>query len=391
MPTIAVRTRIAMYVLVFFVCFATGIFVLESLRPKVYSVASSKVDVYLNHRDSYQMLFIGDSRTYTDIQPRVTDRITGRKAYNLASFGLWMPVQFLEFRDVFPRIPRGTVVVWSLSHRNFMPVGDRWWIPGQYKFTLTDVAEYIHDGYPAARILREYEESPFSPVDRLVGIRKRLISALGTVVWKRGVSDSPSRNAPAPAPSSGSPQRANEETAAAITDALRQDRRVEIIAPVVNDGVVNSIETTRSDGGYDRILIDHEFFRKQQAKLWPNYGGDPSGCHVAPNDVYMETFSKILGLISRYQLKVVVNYIEDAPGSWASQADRQCAKQFIADRIVPLLARHGIEFIAPDFYPTIDSSNDFYFDESHLITEGAALYSQLLGVELQTVLLRKGW
>ena len=389
MATIPVRYRIAMYAVVICGCLAAGMILAESVRPKVYSIPSSKVDAYLAHKDSYRMLFIGDSRTYTDIQPRVTGPITGRTAYNLASFGLWMPVQYLEFRDVFGKIPPGTVVVWSLSHHNFMPIGDRWWIPGQYKFTLSDAAEYLQDGYPASRIIREYEESPYSPVDRLVSARKLLMRSLETRVWTR----------PAPSPSSPQPvdsriasrAQMNQEAAVALLEALRQDHNVNIAAPVVNDGVVTSIETTRTDGGYDRILIDREFFLTQQRKLWPNHGEDRSGCQVVPNAVYMRTFSKILALISRYRLRVVLNYIEDAPGSWTSESDRRCARQFMADTIVPILAQHGIEFIAPDFYPVIHFSNDYYFDDSHLITEGAALYSQMLGEELRQVLTRKNW
>ena len=383
MTTIAIRHRMLMYAVALCACFAAGFTLLEALRPKVYSIPSGKVNVYLTHKDSYQMLFIGDSRTYTDIQPRVTSPITGRNAYNMASFGLWMPVQYLEFRDVFGHIPPGTVVVWSLSHRNFMPIGDRWWIPGQYKFTLKDVAEYVRDGYPASRVIREYEESPFSPIDRLVSVRKILVNALGKVVWKRSVG--------AAASSASSVPKVNSPDVVVVTEALRKDQDVEIIAPVSSGGVVNSIETTRSDGGYDRIIIDHEYFRKQQAKLWPNHGEGPSACHVVANDVYMTTFSTILELIAKYRLKVVVNYIEDAPGSWPSEADRRCARQFMIDSIVPILAQHGIEYIAPDFYPVIDANNDFYFDDSHLITEGAAMYSQLLGKELQKVLDRKKW
>ncbi|HEY2845941.1 MAG TPA: hypothetical protein VGJ09_19930 [Bryobacteraceae bacterium] len=384
----AIRYRIAIYAVCIAAILSAGIAFLESQRPKVYSIPSSKVNAYLSHKDSYSMLFIGDSRTYADIQPRMVDPLTGRISYNLASFGLWIPVQYLEFRDVFSHVPANTVVVWSLSHRNFMPLGDRWWIPGQYKFTLTDVAEYFRDGYPPHRILQEYEESPNSPVDRVVGIRKKLMSSLDTVVWKR------SAGVVVPPITPGAPDsraETNRAAAVAMIAAMRQDSHFEIISPVTADGLVNAVEDTRTDGGYDRIPIDHDAIRRQQAKVWPAYGDDHSGCTFVANAVYMTTFSKILALASQYRLKMIVNYIEDAPGSWASETQRQCARKFMRDSIAPILAKQGIEYIAPDLYPAIGSSNDFYFDDSHLMTEGAGIYSRLLGTELQKTLVRKGW
>jgi len=41
------------------------------------------------------------------------------------------------------------------------------------------------------------------------------------------------------------------------------------------------------------------------------------------------------------------------------------------------------------FYPVIDSSNGFYFDDFHLTTEGAAMYFHLGRKELQKVVDRK--
>ena len=105
----------------------------------------------------------------------------------------------------------------------------------------------------------------------------------------------------------------------------------------------------------------------------------------------MRTFEKILDLITRYHLRVIVNYIEDAPGSWSSDSERACGKQFMIETVVPTLARHGVEVVLPDLYPLIDFSNEWYFDESHLNTEGAAIYSKLLAAELVRVLDARGW
>ena len=393
---ITVRNRIFIYATIFALLIACWLATPALFRPQIYSIPSAKVAAYLKDSAKYSILFVGDSRTYTDIQPRVIDPFVMRRSYNLASFGLWIPVQYLEFRDVFPKVPESTVIVWSLSHHNFNPVGERWWIPGQYAFGLSDFFQYALDGYPLRRILQEYEESPFSPADLMVRLRRGWLPSPKTVVWRSWRH--PELNSPAgdehSADSTASGPSAVELNRAAadqIMSRLKADPQVVSVAPVMQDGVINSVETTRSDGGYDRIIIDRAFFKQQQSKLWPARSGRDNGCHYTANDVYMRTFVRILDLISKYHLRVVMNYIEDAPGSWPSEADRRCARQFITRSIEPMLRSRGIAFIAPDFYPLIQESNDFYFDNSHLTNEGAAKYSKVLAIEIKKVLERTGW
>ena len=339
---IAIRYRIVIHVLV--IALALGIWLRTPawFRPRVYSVASGKAAAYLSQRHKYRVVFAGDSRTFTDIQPRTIDPVIGRRCYNLASFGLWMPVQYLEFQEVFPHVPANTVIVWSLSHRNFVPIGDRWWIPGQYKFGVLDAAEFIGDGYPVSRVMREFEESPYSPVDLAVRVRKQVMASMDAVVWPAKKSSVRRRM--------GSPWQANliltaesrAEVDAAkaqkIIEDLHRERRLTFVAPVRRDGVVTSVEAVGQDGGYDRIVVDHELIKEGQGQLWPRRSGEGGACDFVPNDVYLRTFEKILRLVDKYHLKVIVNYIEDAPGSWVSDSQRRCAKQFMVDRIVPILA-----------------------------------------------------
>lgn len=399
---ITIRKRLLIYASIFSVVFAAWLLAPAILRPKIYSVPSDKVARYLARRTAYNIVFIGDSRTFTDIQPRVIDLLIGRRSYNLATFGLWMPVQYLEFRDVFPEVPSGTVLVWSLSHQNFAPVGERWWIPGQYAFGFFDFLEYAMDGYPVKRILQEYEESPYSPADLAVKAKKRLILPFQAIVWRSGhpISRQEAAQPTVPAngmlrPEASQPvlQRAesNRAAAARIINQMKNNDQVVYVSPVVKDGVVNSVETTRVDGGYDRIIVDRDFFKAEQSQLWPVHSGSDDGCHFTANDVYMRTFVKILNLISEYHLRVIVNYIEDAPGSWPSDSERSCAKRFMIQTIVPILRQRGIGFVAPDLYPKINYSNDYYFDNSHLHSEGAGIYSSLLAPELKKVLDTKGW
>jgi hypothetical protein len=390
---IKISHRLLMYALVFGVVLAVWLALPVWFRPAVYSIPSGKVTKYVAQKGSYRLLFVGDSRTYTDIQPRVVGPLLGKPAYNLASFGLWLPVQYLEFREVFEKVPPDTVVVWSLSHHNFLPVGDRWWISGQYKFSLADGLEYALDGYPIPRVIREYEEAPFSPVDLGVTVRKKLIGFFGRTVWRGGVKEVPANQQATNGGTSGGTFLAERNNAAAtkVIEELKRDRQVNFVAPVVRDGTINSVEATRIDGGYDRIIVDPAFFRKLQGGLWPKHSNRTDGCQFAANEVYMRTFEKILNLISRYRLRVIVNYIEDAPGSWSSDAERACAKQFMVQKIVPILARRGIPAVFPDLYPRIKFSNEWYFDHSHLHSEGAAIYSELLAGELGKVISNKGW
>ena len=382
-----IRNRIALYAAVIGLILGVWLESPRYYRPPVYSVPSGKVVAYLAQPDAYQVLFVGDSRTFTDIQPRTVSPLIGRPSYNLATFGLWMPVEYLEYQDVFPHVPQGTVVVWSLSHHNFAPVDVQWWIPGQYKFSLADAAEYVLDGYPVERVIREYDESPFSPVDLVVKRRKELTSSFENVVWRSNAPAAPATESTPAA--SGNADGINVD-AARILELLKQDTSLTYVSPTVDAGIITSIETIRTDGGYDRILVDDAYYRRQQAPLWPVHS-NVTECQFNPNGVYMRTFGKILDLVSKYQIRMVVNYIEDAPGSWQSDIERQCAKQFMQDKIVPMLTARGIAYMAPDLYPVIGFNDDFYFDNSHLTTNGAAIYSKLFASDLAQVLASKGW
>jgi len=183
---------------------------------------------------------------------------------------------------------------------------------------------------------------------------------------------------------------ANRAKAERIIENLKHDPSVTIAAPVMADGMVTSVELTRSDGGYERIIIDREFFRAQQAKLWPR-NSEALGCHFVPSKLYMSTFNKILDLAGKHRLRVIVNLIEDAPGSWTSDSERKCSREFMFSTIVPMLSKRGMSFVAPDFYPLIDYNNDWYFDNSHLISEGAAIYSRLLAKEIKSTLEERKW
>lgn len=96
-----VQRRIRTYLAAFAALFVLWLASPAILRPRSYSIPSGKVVRYINHKSAYKVVFVGDSRTFTDIQPRVVSPIIGRQSYNMASFGLWMPVQYLEFQDAF--------------------------------------------------------------------------------------------------------------------------------------------------------------------------------------------------------------------------------------------------------------------------------------------------
>ena len=85
----------------------------QTLRHRVMDYAANP--------DRYDLVFIGDSRTYCGIHPEYLDPLLGTRSVNIANFAHWFPTQFAMERDLGASL-RGRTVVWTVGHQNFTPI-----------------------------------------------------------------------------------------------------------------------------------------------------------------------------------------------------------------------------------------------------------------------------
>src|ERR1017187_3834383 len=92
-------------------------------QPSAAGTLDVKVPYYLAHTGEYGISFMGDSRTLTDIHPALLEATPGwpraLKSFNLGHWAHWLPTQYALFHNIADHIPPGTIVVWSIGHRNF--------------------------------------------------------------------------------------------------------------------------------------------------------------------------------------------------------------------------------------------------------------------------------
>src|ERR1044071_8369711 len=116
-----VRTLLAYFVLIT-LCLGTADYyyargALPPIEPNSIGGASleSKLAWYELHANEIDVIYIGDSRAYCGIHADLLDPLLGTHSLNMASFANWLPTQLALVRDLVPKIPKGTTVVWSIG------------------------------------------------------------------------------------------------------------------------------------------------------------------------------------------------------------------------------------------------------------------------------------
>jgi hypothetical protein len=87
-------------------------------NPGGENALPSKAAYYLQHRGEYNVVFLGDSRTYCGIHPALIDDAAGTRSYNLAVFANWVATQYALAGDIAAEIPKDTTVVMSVGYAN---------------------------------------------------------------------------------------------------------------------------------------------------------------------------------------------------------------------------------------------------------------------------------
>ena len=345
-----------------------------AVEPNPVGVTSltNRLAWYRQHVSNYDLIFLGDSKTYCGIHPELLDPLLGSRSLNLSNFANWLPTQFPLAQDIAPIIPKGTTVVWSIGTVNFWPstgvqrvypIGmenaARFWIWGVNSTGFVDNVLYYN---PALYFLSQRAAARQSFVDLL-----DRASALRTLAGIGTAEASPSQPADTPPTTDDQAIRAKREYEA--------DRRVAQVDIVKDASKITSLAVYFHSGSYYRVELDPAFFRDKQQEItsrWQNPAIDPSLWRV---------FDETLRVFKSNGVNLIVNEMEEAPFIYGGTQER--FRQFMRETVQKRVEDYGFRYVRVDFDRLTDED---YFDYNHLNSRGAKTYIPMLADQLRPYL-----
>ncbi|MEF2146457.1 MAG: hypothetical protein V3573_13515 [Desulfovibrionaceae bacterium] len=323
-----------------------------------------KVAYYERNAVNYNLLFLGDSRTYCDISPEQIDSRLGTRSYNLAHWSNWMISQHALYEDLAPKIPRGTTVVWSLGKHSFNDTE----VAAKYPFNSSNVVHYLNVGIPPSRLVETLVA--FNPLTRFFHKRGTILTHIRELfalpVWSACARTNCTRQA-----------SAQPDWYARF--AVPGVDRVEVVA---HEGRTTSVALHYHSGHYERFEIDRNFFRSQQKKTCTDTTAEAYQL-PAPSPGYWQLFLENLDRFQAANVHLIINVLEEAPHGYAHPSIREKWRRFFLDEVAPEAKRRGIPFVYVDFASFTD---DDFFDHNHMNKQGTKKYAPLLADALAPLL-----
>jgi hypothetical protein len=334
-----------------------------------------KISYFVQHPRDYDLLFVGDSRTYTGMQPDLIDSRLGTRSLNLSAWSHWFPTQFPSFNKLAKKTPEGTTVVWSIGHVNFFPVHDT--INNQYPIGIDNALRYLAWGFTWRQILPNLLH--YNPSAGILGygagvrrkIEKFRLYPLYLTAGEKKIR---------------SPRGLPPDLALMVQE-YQADPVVDTIRVRKDQGEVTSLEINKKNGAYYRVEIDKNFFRKKQqenverlrrasvpaVKKW-----------LTPDPAYWNAFIAMLDSFERAGISLVVNEFEEAPQQYIFPEDKENWRSFMRNTVQPEVESRGYPYLRVDFDRFTPED---YFDYNHLNSEGverfSVLFADLLRPHLQ--------
>lgn len=340
---------------------------------------------YKQNAGRFDVVFLGDSRTFCGIQPELIDPLLGVRSINLAQFANWLPTQYPLIRDLVGSIPPGTTVVWSVGHQNFLAANS---IQRVYPIDWRTALQYLAWRVPTAGLFDNVAH--YNPLLRLWSdrgsIRQRWTEILHSDAPLNLPSLFPAAHAATFRPMGTGTAQSPLEGEATVRSRYAQDPHVQSIFTVSDRGQINSVVLYLMGGGYYRIELDPDYFRRKQQEFAPPPMSDAQAAATAlpePDPGLMRLFDAILDQFAAHHVALVVNEIEEAPFMYANPIMRLKWREFMDQLIRPRVEARHFTYIRPD---TASLRDDDYFDYNHLNSSGSELYAAALSAVLRPIL-----
>jgi len=342
--------------------------------PQMDASLKGRLAYYDLHKEEFDLVWIGDSRTLCGMHPDRLDPLLNTRSLNLAVWANWFPTQYPFMKDLVPKLRPGTTVVWSIGDQNFRPVNSI--ISKQYAIPLSDVPLYLSLGLSWDSLRPNLLEHS------LLGAPVRPL--LGTATGLRSKFDAYGARVLHPAPVPQHLERSElSEQAERLVAELQKDPRNLYVRIVYHQGKPTSVMANRSLGGYIRHEIDHEFFRAQQRKTLEASLGAPPAQEFQADPARWQLFVRLLEFCKQHEVRLIVNEVEEAPNMYGQPGSRAARRRFMKDKVQAEVERQGFRYTRPDYDRL---SDEHYFDYNHLNRRGVDAYSPLLAEALRPAL-----
>ena len=345
---------------------------------------------YKAHRDEFDLVFLGDSRTYCGIHPERIDPPLGSRSINLSSFTNWFPTQYAEAKQLAEIVPKGTTVVLTTGQVNFSCIGkiQRVFpidIPTALRYStmkipregLWDNVAYFNPYLHFWAIRGEIRESfltwarTANTASLAVPTAELRVPPINPLVLSRSIKD-------------------RHELPAEVAEIVRNygsDPQVTLVDLSEDGDRITSVIVYYRGGGYYRIEVDHEFFREKQqgAPRATDIVTTPTGTVTAPSPEpdCLGLFDLILEEFQRRGVKVIINEIEEAPYVYGSPEARRAFRDVMRTSVRPKVESRGFPYVTTDLDRLQDSD---YFDYNHLNSNGIEKYAPMLAAALRPML-----
>ena len=335
------------------------------LRPAVDLAGhlASKTAAYQLDADRFDLVILGDSRTYCAFHPPYLQELLGYQGANLASWSHWLPTQYAQIRDLVDEIPEQATVVWSVGYQNFrLCTGCT---PAAYPISKDTQAFFQHLDVPAQAYADNVQLSQLNHGSRRLNTARLPEIYEAAVDWLMQ---------PMGAPAAASSVLSTEERVA----HLRERADVAYAKLVYAAGKPTSIEVRFRSGGYERTELDPAFFREQQHA----HSGVRDGLELQA--AYVELFEAILDLFAERDLRVIVNIMEESPHIYANRDVQLTQRRLMDTRIRQAVEARGFAYVRIDWDRV---ASDEYFDYNHLNRRGARHFMTQFADRIKPLLL----
>jgi hypothetical protein len=334
-----------------------------------------KLRYYQDHAHEYDVVFIGDSRTYCDIHPDLFDAYRGTHSVNLSRFAHWFPTQYPFVKDLIPQLAPGTSVVWAIGHQNFFPVEGE--TSDVYPISSGDMLSYLEWGFSWSSVFQNFAE--FNPLFRLYvdrgKIRKKILDLSDKPFWLfTGTRMS-------------SPIPNIQETIEALHLRLSNDPGVARVEVLTDGDRITSVVLYKRSGSYYRMELDDEYFRTKQTQLLLEMGGKLSDeaarawpIPAMPDQLYWKLFVHMLEMFKRAGTRLIVVELEEAPFAYRNPFIREQYRTFMWRTVRPAVESYGFHYVR---LPLDQLDDTDYFDFNHLNSRGIEKFTPLLSQALK--------
>ncbi|MCB0318493.1 MAG: hypothetical protein KDD56_07025, partial [Bdellovibrionales bacterium] len=235
----------------------------------------NKLMYYKNNTKNFNLVFVGDSRTYCGMDTAAIDENLGVKSINLSSWAHWFATQYPQLKELIPLIPKGTTVVWSIGHQNFHDILDN--VNLKYPIPLSLLPDYLSAGFAWAEIKNNVIKTAAKTtlLGYIPGIAIYSQAGLIKATFERWANTSYSNQAVVEPHElketyTISHKQVNEEKAAAYAELYNAKPDTMYVQFKREAGLITSLEVIKRFGSYVRVEIDQDFFRKKQLELKSN-------------------------------------------------------------------------------------------------------------------------